>query len=415
MTVRISKEEEYQAARGLTQVELMKRFINKNHKATEGIVAAYTRDPKDVILTATSVEARENLEALAYWAADAYPSAKVLKQTFRVAVQGASLSLLNEDEQELGLKKIAEDNAKRNLGVKILSFAWPKHAWKEKRAGGKKEASTLLVDVTTPEEVNKLVEEGLVLGANHLLCRRWDRAAEIRMCFRCQGYGHAAPTCKGKLACGHCGGEHDTRQHDMSRAYRKKCASCEGSHGAWDKACTVRVAEQKKVDQKRNNQPRLYETKGLRKATGMASVAGAEEFTIVQPKNAKKRKSRVIEGNEAQATQVAPTPVPLLQFVSPQVPPVAIPATLSSIPERIASSEALGLSQEPLPLSLQKRLPGRPPKLATPERGQQKLASSFARQSTPAAQEKDVVASQEELNNTDMTMDSPRQQEHIDW
>ncbi|KAI4085750.1 MAG: hypothetical protein L6R37_008478 [Teloschistes peruensis] len=147
----------------------------------------------------------------------------------------------------------------------------------------------------------------------------------------------------------------------------------------------------------------------------MAPVAGAEEFTIVQPKNAKKRKSRVIEENEAQATRVAPTPAPLLQFVSPQVPPVTTPATLSSIPERIASSEASGLSQGPLPLSLQKRLPGRPPKLATPERGQQRLASSFARQSTPAAQEKDVVASQEELDDTEMTMDTPRQHGHIDW
>ncbi|KAL8636927.1 MAG: hypothetical protein Q9228_005741 [Teloschistes exilis] len=155
ITIRVNSEEEFQAASSLSQVDLMK-FINKNYKTTEEIVAAHIRAPKDIILAASSMEAREKLEVLAHWASAAFPSAKVLRQTFQVAVQGAPIGLVNEEDQEEGLKKIADDNVRRNLNVKILSFAWPKHASRPKRDGSRKEASTLVLDVATPEEVNRL-------------------------------------------------------------------------------------------------------------------------------------------------------------------------------------------------------------------------------------------------------------------
>ncbi|KAL8764538.1 MAG: hypothetical protein Q9194_006995 [Teloschistes cf. exilis] len=122
ITIRVNSEEEFQAASSLSQVDLMK-FINKNYKTTEEIVAAHVRAPKDIILAASSMEAREKLEVLAHWASAVFPSAKVLRQTFQVAVQGAPIGLMNEEDQEEGLKKIADDNVRRNLNVKILSFA----------------------------------------------------------------------------------------------------------------------------------------------------------------------------------------------------------------------------------------------------------------------------------------------------
>lgn len=57
-------------------------------------------------------------------------------------------------------------------------------------------------------------------------------------CYKCQRYGHIAAGCKGKQACGKCGGEHEYGKCIEGTAL--KCVNCGGAHSVTYGGCEVR-------------------------------------------------------------------------------------------------------------------------------------------------------------------------------
>ena len=98
MTVRIRDDKEWTEAKKMEREALVKRFQNPANVATKEIVAGYTKEGGEVVLTTASVEGREALERMQEWAANTYPSAVVLRQTFPVAAHGACLRKINEED-----------------------------------------------------------------------------------------------------------------------------------------------------------------------------------------------------------------------------------------------------------------------------------------------------------------------------
>lgn len=173
--------------------------------------------------------------------------------------------------------------------LQVIRVWWPKFARKEDEFGRTKAFSSVIIELASPEGVNEVVTKGLVSGGNLLHCTRWERNAELRQCFNCQGYGHTGRTCKREARCGHCAGRHNTRQHPTeSRA--KKCAVCNGSHEAWYKDCPRRGREYQRVQQRIQSKPALYETGSLRSPRASQPIVDKDGFRVVQ-KSSKKRKA----------------------------------------------------------------------------------------------------------------------------
>ncbi len=91
-----------------------------------------------------------------------------------MAAKGACLNLLNNKEQEKGLARIREDNAVTHPNTDFTSFGWARHAEKPRRDGSKKLCSTLIIGVSTPEAVNRLVRGGIALSGSLLVYKRWE-------------------------------------------------------------------------------------------------------------------------------------------------------------------------------------------------------------------------------------------------
>ncbi len=170
--MRFKDEEGYRKVSQIEKEELVKSFINLANTATKNIVGAYTRGIKDVVLQTATVKGREALEKMQEWASVAHPSAKVLRKAFYVAAEGACLNLLNDEEKEKGLARIREDNAVTHPNTNFTSFGWARHAGKPRRDGSKKLYSTLIIRVSTPEAVNRLVRGGIALGSSLLVYKR---------------------------------------------------------------------------------------------------------------------------------------------------------------------------------------------------------------------------------------------------
>jgi hypothetical protein len=116
------------------------------------------------------------------------------------------------------------------------------------RAALTKSASTIIVEFTTPEDANKIIDEGLIWQGEAFRCERYDRQCRLKQCYKCQKYGHIGTQCKA-TACGYCAEPHSSKDcpTKADKSAIRKCAVCKGAHEAWNNRCPVRKAELSKV------------------------------------------------------------------------------------------------------------------------------------------------------------------------
>ncbi|KAL9576043.1 MAG: hypothetical protein Q9212_007437 [Teloschistes hypoglaucus] len=162
VTVQIRDEKEKEAAGKADKEDLVRSFRNAANEATKDIVAAFTKPAGEVVLITATVEAREALEKRREWATVGYPSAEVKRQTFPVVVHGVRRAAIDIEKQEATITKIVEANQVLHPDLQIERVWWPAGASRLGPQGREKTASSLVLELVTPEEVNEVVRKGLV-------------------------------------------------------------------------------------------------------------------------------------------------------------------------------------------------------------------------------------------------------------
>ena len=74
-----------------------------------------------------------------------------------------------------------------------------------------KPASTIIVEFTSPEDANKIIDEGLIWQGEAFQCERYDKQCRLKQCYKCQKYGHIGTQCKANTACGYCAEAHNSK------------------------------------------------------------------------------------------------------------------------------------------------------------------------------------------------------------
>ncbi len=147
-------------------------------------------------------------------------------------------SRVDLDEQAKSISDLEAQNPSLKGKVKILRVAWRSKTLKEQKSHG-----PLLLEVGTPGEANILVQEGLLHEGELKDCELFHGDCNLTECFRCRRYGHIAKRCYGKLACGYCAKEHETRSCPSSNSPQDfSCSNCKGKHTTWSKFCPERQA-----------------------------------------------------------------------------------------------------------------------------------------------------------------------------
>ena len=120
---------------------------------------------------------------------------------------------------------------------------------------------SVTIQVTSIEEANKLISNGLFLEAQAFTCERWQ-ADKPTQCFKCGKYGHTATFCRNESRCLTCGG----KSHEGDYGARKACLNCKGAHSAYSPVCQVLKAEKERVKRAYKARP-LYFTEAKAMAT----------------------------------------------------------------------------------------------------------------------------------------------------
>lgn len=240
------------------------------------IVAAKQLKSGDIsIHTATSADAallRRNPEA---WTGLLGSQARALIPTYGVLVHGVRTNKENidPDDQKSSTERIQTENSALHPGARINYVGWLS------KQGTKKTASSLVIEVTTKEHADRVIREGLVLGACHHNCELYDKSCKPKQCYKCQSYGHIGTQCSAEIKCGYCAEPHDSRQcHKKDESsFVPKCALCKEQHTTWSNKCRFRGRELERIEIAKRNRPQYHST------TAPQPLLGNRELQPSQP------------------------------------------------------------------------------------------------------------------------------------
>jgi hypothetical protein len=122
-----------------------------------------------------------------------------------VMVHAITVSRIEYNERAKSISHIMSQNPSLHTSIKILHVSWHLKSLKHGKTHG-----PLLLEVTTPEEANILMQEGLLHDGELKDCKIFIEDYTPTQCFKCQWYRHTVKTCKGKRNCGFCAKEHNT-------------------------------------------------------------------------------------------------------------------------------------------------------------------------------------------------------------
>ncbi|KAG2000823.1 hypothetical protein GB937_010797 [Aspergillus fischeri] len=188
----------------------------------------------DLILTADSTDTKTKAEEQV----NGWIQTPTKKYT--VWVHGVKVSAFDNQTQALGIQKIYDQNPAIADQARILGYHWRKRIIRLKR-----NVSSLLVDIGSPEGANLLIREGIVIDGEIKEVELFDPQCLITRCFNCQGYGHAARSCRANKKCGFCAaGGHSHKICPLKgQKTKQRCANCAGRHIAGSQDCRAHQEE----------------------------------------------------------------------------------------------------------------------------------------------------------------------------
>ena len=237
-------------------------------------VSAIRRLPSgDLELHMATVEDRIEAEKENSWTLVVAPSAVTLRRTYAVWAHGVKMANVDTTNQGKAIESLLAQNKSMHPDLRITRVAWTNSA-----VIAKKEHSSLIIEVPSPEMGNRLLSEGLVEGYDMKTCTLFSKECRVTQCFNCQQYGHVGRVCRNPTRCGHCAkmhGSHDCPTRDTKGSHW--CAVCNvQGHEAWNFKCPKRAEQKEKARAALARRPILFVEAGEEKASRRVSATGGD-------------------------------------------------------------------------------------------------------------------------------------------
>jgi hypothetical protein len=139
-------------------------------------------------------------------------------------------------------------------------------AWAKKLLRTGRKTGPLHISVAEPEQVNRLIRNGLIWDYQLHDCEPFTGECLITQCFRCYQYGHVARMCRNTPRCGFCAGAGHTTDDCMSKEDRTKhrcipCGTTTAKHTSWDHSCLVRTKQVESAKLAYNTRPSFFQVR----------------------------------------------------------------------------------------------------------------------------------------------------------
>ena len=200
-------------------------------------------ESKDIRFTCDTQEEAQRLREIDWTVA--YTGLTVRKPKYGIVIHGVSTDeLAPNDITEHLIRDIEAQNNDKQL--RIVNLRTLKATEKLDPAA---KCNSFVIQTHDAEAANKCLKHGIHINYHQYPTEKHTPQYQITQCFNCQGFGHRAAQCLGKLTCAKCSHGHKTKEctNDIDTTY--KCANCGNDHPAWSHECEHRAEESERLDE----------------------------------------------------------------------------------------------------------------------------------------------------------------------
>ncbi|EDN04478.1 predicted protein [Histoplasma mississippiense (nom. inval.)] len=168
------------------------------------VLAARCLPSGDIILTTDARETREALTKSSTWLEVLGQKAKAKHTLYPVMVKGVPMGNTNWKEEQQAIKAIYAQNEGLRRGVQIERLSLRRNASLQAKVG------SLVLSVTSPQQANLLVDNGLIIDSIFCDVEIFHREAQVTRCFNCHEQAKRCGFCAAK--------EHDDKECPARKA-----------------------------------------------------------------------------------------------------------------------------------------------------------------------------------------------------
>ncbi len=236
--VKLQDETANKALEGKTpsaMTTMVNDFIKSTDTTRKPIRTARRLGSGDICVMAANEEEANALREHKEWMLKLSSNAKAVTKTYGLLLHGVRIDAIDTKDMATAIKTVQNENA-NTLSLDIVWIGW----FGTNKEGHDK--GSLIIELASPEEGNKALEEGLVIGWELHGCCIYNKQCRSKQCFVCWKYGHLSTACptKDRSICGKCSGEH---HHKECTSETLKCPVCDGRHEGWNKVCIAKKKE----------------------------------------------------------------------------------------------------------------------------------------------------------------------------
>jgi hypothetical protein len=162
---------------------------------------------------------------------------KILRQDYPVEIAAVPLSLRINSGRNADNATLIQELTKATKQI-IPTFTANKIRWLNdaktlsiRKAAGKTQ-STVILSLPTQAIQHEVIRKGIIIESQHFEVTMFDHGMQAKLCFNCNGWGHTQSACGKEAKCGHCAGDHQTKNCDKKSI---SCVNCGKRHCAWQK------------------------------------------------------------------------------------------------------------------------------------------------------------------------------------
>ncbi|KAL2349596.1 hypothetical protein BJ546DRAFT_867986, partial [Cryomyces antarcticus] len=117
--------------------------------------------------------------------------------------------------------------------------------WLARSNAAQKQYSSLVLAVTTPEDANNIMDNGIILGSEFKDAVLYDSTGRPTQCYNCLGLdGHTSARCTNPPRCGNCAEAHGTREcPSKTDQSKRRCHNCDKPHAGWSRYDCPKLVE----------------------------------------------------------------------------------------------------------------------------------------------------------------------------
>lgn len=131
----------------------------------------------------------------------------MVTRTYGIIINGVRVADFDKSNRDRAIEHIKASNTDIE-DLQGMDIKWI--GWRNAPKPGQ-ELASLVIEFSTPEHANAALDYNILIGREVYAGVVFNGACKSMQCFRCYSYGHITVQCTNKEACGHCSGEHSSK------------------------------------------------------------------------------------------------------------------------------------------------------------------------------------------------------------